>query len=244
MQKVRLGGDSLLAVGIAVLLQTMFLPAEASQSVTTFQVVSGKDGKQYYVNRAQRAVRIPGPGVSGDTIEIFKNDDGQRWYVAEDRSQIDISTRPVSPLEKVVGEFSPLVNAQVPLATPIFWGTDGPYFWGPNHALHLLDKNSEYFNRLNDWHSRGYWQYGRDTNFMAAGEGSKSAGRGESNTGRKESNAGRGGESNIGRNSSNAGRGEESNIGRNSSNAGRESAHGQSETRRENRNARREGVRD
>lgn len=152
--------------------------ALAAESITAYQIVIGNDGKQYYVNRHQRAVRLPGSGVDGGIVRILQNSRGQRWYVASDGTQVDVPwVLPSYPVKKVVDLFVPLVDSPVPLGRALHWGPVGPFFWAPGHRMHPIDNESPYFKELDDWHRRGYWEYDRVANTTSSENESTQGGK-------------------------------------------------------------------
>lgn len=88
-----------------------------SVSLMLYHVVTGKDGKQYYLDRNNKPWKLPGAGVNdGKTLPVYTGSQGQRWYVDKTGAPIELPP-PAPPTQQVQPQQQPLQSSAPQPAT-------------------------------------------------------------------------------------------------------------------------------
>lgn len=114
-------------------LNTVQAAPKTAVSMMLHKVVTGKDGKQYYLDRNSKPHELPGSGVDqGKPLAVFTGSQGHQWYVDRGGNAIDLTSgnppsvaQPIStiaasaPVQPNVPEGSFSINNQVYNPEPV-----------------------------------------------------------------------------------------------------------------------------
>lgn len=144
-------------------------------SMTMHQVVKGQGGQEFFLDRNQKALPLPGAGVTSPTVAIYSAPSGAQWYVDRTGTKQTLPSSQFSAGNQYYDEGSTpapaagtvqSLNTGVPLGVPMYWNQSGPYYYSSAGAPVNVTRNVNNVSQLSEFNqqsanwthtSNNYW---------------------------------------------------------------------------------------